>query len=67
LNINKSSLILEEIMNIATIVVLLIIFATFALAIRHMLKNKDVCACGCSCEKCGKCSCSMHENIKEGI
>ena len=48
-------------MNISTIIVLLIIFATFALAVRHMLKNKD--ACGCGCEKCGKCACGTCEKV----
>ena len=50
-------------MNISTIIVLLIIFAIFALAVRHMFKNKDTCACGCGCERCGKCACGTCEKV----
>lgn len=49
-------------MNISTTIVLIIIFAAFALAIRHTLKNKSVCSCGCDCGKCGKCARSTCEN-----
>ena len=50
-------------MNISTAIVLIVIFAAFALAIGHTIKNKSACSCGYDCGKCGKCACSNRENI----
>ncbi len=44
------------------IILILIIAAVFALALRRTLKKKGSCSCGAGCENCsGACaSCGMH-------
>ena len=45
-------------MNIQTIIVLMIVFAAFAFAVRSVIKNGGTCGCGCKC--CGECEKCCH-------